>query len=63
MYALAGRTTDWVLAAALAVGVALSTPVAALIVKKLDAKHLKLITGLCTLVLGTITNFNTVRAL
>ena len=61
-YALAGRTTDRVLAAP-AVGVALSTPVAALIVKMLEAKLLKLINGVFTLVLGTITIFKTMRVL
>lgn len=50
-----GRTTDWVLAA----GAALRTPVAALVVKKLEVEPLKLIIGVFTLVLGTITIFKT----
>ena len=62
-YLVAGKTTDWVLALALAIGVALSTPVAAFIVKKLNTKHLKVIIGVCTLLLRALTIFKTARAL
>jgi len=62
-YILYGRAIDWSLALALAIGVALSTPVAAFIVHKLETKHLRLIIGVCTLVLGLLTIFKTARAL
>jgi uncharacterized membrane protein YfcA len=62
-YMLSGKGIDWMLALALAIGVALSTPVAALIVKKIESKHLKLIIGVLTLVLGALTIFKTTRVL
>jgi uncharacterized membrane protein YfcA len=62
-YGFSGKTIDWSLALALAVGVALSTPVAAFIVKKLHSKHLKLMIGGLTLILGALTVFKTVRVL
>jgi len=62
-YVLSGKPIDWNLAFALAIGVALSTPVAAFIVKKLESKHLKMIIGVCTLLLGALTIFKTVRVL
>lgn len=62
-YLLAGRQVDWMLAGMMAIGVAASTPVAAFIVKKLDAKRLKLIIGICTIIMGALTLFKTVRAL
>jgi len=62
-YLLSGRAVDWSLVLALGIGVALSTPVAALIVNKMDGKHLKVIIGALTLVLGALTVFKTVRVL
>jgi len=62
-YAFSGTPIDWELSAALAVGVALSTPVAGFVVSKFQAKHLKLIIGVCTLLLGALTIFKTVRVL
>lgn len=62
-YVLSGKGIDWGLGTALAIGVALSTPVAALIVHKMQSKHLKVIIGFCTLALGALTIFKTVRVL
>jgi uncharacterized membrane protein YfcA len=62
-YALSGKAIDWGLAIPLAIGVALSTPVAALIVRRLQSKHLKVIIGVFTLILGGVTIFRTVRVL
>lgn len=62
-YLLSGKPIDWLLGIALAIGVAFSTPLAALIVKKLESKYLKLIIGGMTIVLGTLTVFKTVRIL
>jgi len=62
-YVLAGKSIDWSMAFALAVGVALSTPVAAFIVKTLESKYLKLIIGVLTVILGMLTIFKTVRVL
>jgi len=62
-YILAGKQIDWMLALMLAIGVGLSTPVAALIVKKMDRKRLKLIIGICTVVMGALTIFKTTRIL
>ncbi|NLF02400.1 MAG: sulfite exporter TauE/SafE family protein [Anaerolineales bacterium] len=59
----AGSVIDWNLTGAMAIGMALSTPIAALIVKKMESKHLKLIIGVLTLILGAVTIFKTVRAL
>jgi uncharacterized membrane protein YfcA len=60
---LSGKSIDWLLGTALAIGVAFSTPLAALIVKKLESKYLKLIIGGMTIILGTLTVFKTVRIL
>jgi len=62
-YIWAGKQIDWLLAAMLAIGVALSTPVAALIVSKMETKYLKVIIGVLTLVLGVLTVLKTVRVL
>ena len=62
-YIWAGKRIDWLLASTLAIGVALSTPVAALIVKKMQTKYLKVIIGVLTLVLGVVTVLKTVRVL
>ncbi|MBN1400470.1 MAG: sulfite exporter TauE/SafE family protein [Anaerolineae bacterium] len=62
-YLLAGMAVDWGLMAAMSVGVALSTPLAALIVSKLQPKHLKLIIGVFTIAMGTLTIIKTVRVL
>jgi uncharacterized membrane protein YfcA len=63
MYAFSGKAIDWSLTLALAIGVALSTPVAAVIVKRLGNKHLRLVIGVLTLVLGMVTVLKTVRIL
>lgn len=62
-YLLYGKPIDWLLGIALAIGVAFSTPLAALIVRKLESKYLKLIIGGMTIVLGTLTVFKTIRIL
>ncbi|HUV95497.1 MAG TPA: sulfite exporter TauE/SafE family protein [Anaerolineae bacterium] len=62
-YVWAGKQIDWLLALTLAIGVALSTPVAALIVKKMQTKYLKVIIGVLTLALGILTVLKTVRVL
>ena len=62
-YILSGKVIDWSLSLALAIGVALSTPVAAFVVHKLEIKHLKLIIGVLTLALGVLTIFKTARVL
>jgi uncharacterized protein len=62
-YMLAGKAVDWRLMGAMAVGVALSTPIAAYIVSKLAPKHLKLIIGVLTIAMGTLTILKTVRIL
>ena len=62
-YVLSGKSIDWSMALALAIGVAVSTPVAAFIVKTLESKYLKLIIGVLTVILGTLTVFKTVRIL
>jgi uncharacterized protein len=62
-YMLAGKTVDWSLTGAMAVGVALSTPIAAYIVSKLPPKHLKLIIGVLTIAMGTLTILKTARIL
>jgi len=62
-YVWAGKQIDWPLALMLAIGVGLSTPVAALIVKKLNPRHLKVIIGVLTLGMGVVTVLKTVRVL
>jgi uncharacterized protein len=62
-YMLAGKAVDWRLMGAMAVGVALSTPIAAYIVSKLPPKHLKLIIGVLTIAMGTLTILKTARIL
>lgn len=62
-YLLAGMAVDWGLMAAMSVGVALSTPLAAFIVSKLQPKYLKLIIGVFTIAMGTLTIIKTVRVL
>ena len=62
-YLLSGKSIDWSLALALAIGVAVSTPVAAIIVRRLGRKYLKLIIGVFTVLLGTLTVFKTIRVL
>ena len=62
-YIWVGKQIDWLLASMLAIGVALSTPVAALIVKKMETKHLKAIIGVLTVAMGVLTVLKTVRVL
>jgi len=62
-YLIAGKQVDLMMALMLAIGVALSTPLSALIVKKIRARYLKLIIGVATILLGLLTIFKTVRIL
>ena len=62
-YLVVGKPVDWMLTLLLAIGVAFSTPVAAFIVHKMETKHLKLIIGIATVILGGLTIFKTVRVL
>ncbi len=55
MYSLIGRNIDWLFSVPLSIGVALSTPLAALVVKKIGNIKLKLILGVSTLLLGLFT--------
>jgi len=54
-YLAAGRSIDWSLAMLLAIGVSLSTPVSAYLVRKMRSGTLKLTTALLTLALGLLT--------
>jgi len=54
-YILAGKSIDWQMATLLSIGVALSTPVAAFIISKVESKRLKVIIGVLTLALGQFT--------
>lgn len=49
------HTIEWNLAPSLVLGAILSVPFAAYTVKKFRSKHLKLIVGICTLILGLVT--------
>ena len=62
-YLVAGRTVDLRLAIPLAVGVALSTPVAAYIVSKFEGGKLRLVIGISTIILGAASILKTVRVL
>ena len=59
-YFLVYRSMDWLLLAFLSVGIALSTPFAALIVKKVESRKMKLIIGLLTITLGLSTVLKTI---
>jgi uncharacterized membrane protein YfcA len=52
MYVLIGGNIDWLLSIMLSIGVALSAPLAAFIVRKIESKKLKLVIGISTLLLG-----------
>jgi uncharacterized membrane protein YfcA len=49
------HTIEWNLAPSLVLGAMLSVPLAAYTVKKFKGKHLKLIMGIATLILGLVT--------
>ena len=59
MYTLIGRNIDWLLSILLSIGVVLSAPLAAYIVKKIESTRLKLIIGVSTLLLGLSTILRT----
>jgi len=54
-YMVTGRSFDWALVTTLSIGVALSAPVSAFIIKKIESNKLKMIIGAMTLVLGLAT--------
>lgn len=55
MYFLIGRNIDWLLSILLSIGVVLSAPLAAFIVRKIESRKLRLIIGISTLILGVST--------
>lgn len=55
MYVLIGRNIDWLLSILLSVGVVLSAPLAAFIVRKIESRKLRLVIGISTLLLGLST--------
>jgi uncharacterized membrane protein YfcA len=57
MYFFIGKNVDWLLSILLLIGVALSSPVAALIVRKIESKIMKSIIGISTLAIGLLTIF------
>ena len=59
MYVLIGRNIDWLLSILLSIGVVLSAPLAAYIVRKIESRRLKLIIGISTLLLGLSTILRT----
>jgi uncharacterized membrane protein YfcA len=62
-YLVAKTPFDWTLSLALSIGVAISTPLAAFIVKKLEYKYLKIVIGVLTIAMGILTILQTVRIL
>ncbi len=57
IYFLVGKNVDLLLSILLLIGVALSSPVAALIVRKIESKTMKSIIGISTFALGLLTIF------
>ncbi|MGB2905963.1 MAG: sulfite exporter TauE/SafE family protein [Candidatus Aminicenantaceae bacterium] len=53
-FLLTNHTIEWDLAPSLVLGAILSVPLAAYTVKKLDGKHLRIVVGWATLVLGLV---------
>ncbi len=58
-YVLIGRNIDWLFSIPLLIGVVLSTPLAALIVRKIESRKLKMVVGIATLSLGLSTILRT----
>lgn len=54
-YFLSGMRIDWTLTFALCLGVAFSSPVAALVVKRIDSKRLRALIAAVTIILGAAT--------
>lgn len=54
-FVLVGESLDVLLLSLLTIGISLSTPIAALIVKKVDDRRVKMMIGIVTLLLGTLT--------
>lgn len=59
MYILMGRNIDWLLSILLSIGVVLSAPLAAFIVRKIESRKLKVVIGISTLALGLLTILGT----
>ena len=59
IHILLGKNIDWSLSIFLSIGVALSTPVSAFIVGKIDSRKIRLAIGIFTLILGLSTILRT----
>jgi hypothetical protein len=59
-YLLVSGNIEWQLLILLSVGIALSTPFAAFIVKRIESNNMKFIIGILTLVLGLLTLIRTI---
>ncbi|MGD8546163.1 MAG: sulfite exporter TauE/SafE family protein [Candidatus Bathyarchaeota archaeon] len=55
LYGLVNKTIDWLFSVPLSIGVALSAPLAAFVVRKIESRNFKLIIGIFTLLLGLVT--------
>ncbi len=55
MYVLIGKNIDWSLSILLSVGVVLSAPLAAFIVRRIESRKLRLVIGISTFILGLLT--------
>lgn len=62
MYGLIGKSIDWLFAVPLSIGVAISTPMAAFVVKKIENKRFRLMIGVFTLLLGILTIMSLLHA-
>ncbi len=62
MYGLIGKSIDWLFAVPLSIGVAISTPLAAFVVKKIENKRFRLMIGVFTLLLGILTIMSLLHA-
>lgn len=62
MYGLIGKSIDWLFAVPLSIGVAISTPMAAFVVNKIENKRFRLMIGVFTLLLGILTIMSLLHA-
>lgn len=62
-YLISGIEIDWPFLGAMSIGVALSAPIAALLVSRINPRYLKVIVGVFTLAMGLLTILKTVRIL
>jgi len=59
MYVLIGGSINWLLSILLSIGIALSTPLAAFVVRKIESRKLIMVIGISTLLLGLSTIIRT----